>query len=83
MSSESAHLTAVVRASSETLQEFARILPCLGHSDFQTFVISSSFHPKLCILGTENIVECRQKAGMIEEIRVDFLGNDHRSHDSG
>jgi hypothetical protein len=30
-----------------------------------------------------NIVACRQKAGMIEDISVDFLGNDQRSHGSG
>jgi hypothetical protein len=29
------------------------------------------------------IAVCRQKAGMVEEISVDFLGNDQRSHGSG
>jgi hypothetical protein len=29
------------------------------------------------------IVACRQKAEMIEEIGIDFLGNDRRSRGSG
>jgi hypothetical protein len=36
-----------------------------------------------CDANWYNIVACRQKARMIEEIRVYFLGNEQRSRDNG